>query len=135
VFIDGIPQLEKPHTLKKPAAFQHVPKVPDFTKEAHDAITYDGLPPLTSSFTTSDTVVFRNVKSVYSRSGDAVAASFLAQGENDYGVVIVRNGKTVCTGKESICLTSSVLDDAEITYVDLKGGQCHLSIEYRCLLS
>ncbi|KAF5370700.1 hypothetical protein D9758_002026 [Tetrapyrgos nigripes] len=128
VFIDGIPQIEKPHIHKKSAAFQHVPKVPDFTKEAQDAITYDGLPPLTSSSTTPNTVVFTNVKSVYTRSAGAVEASFFVQDESAYGVVVVRNGKIICTGTESACLTNSVLDDPEVIYVDLKGGSLSPSL-------
>ncbi|KAK7472814.1 hypothetical protein VKT23_000921 [Stygiomarasmius scandens] len=128
VFIDGIPQLETPHTLNKPAAFQHVPKVPNFDKEAQDAVTYDGLPPLIPASTTSDTVVFTNVKSIYSRSGDVVKTTFNTQDSATYGTVVVRNGRLVCSGVESTCATSSVLGDPEVSYVDLEGGSLSPSL-------
>ncbi|THU95633.1 carbohydrate esterase family 9 protein [Dendrothele bispora CBS 962.96] len=128
VFIDGIPQLETPHASTKPPAFQHVPSVPNFDKEAEDAVTYDGLPPLRPSSTFSETVVFTNVKSVYSRSGDVVEAVYTAQDAITYGTVVVRNGRLICTGTETTCLSSSILDDPEVSYVDLEGGSLSPSL-------
>ncbi|KAJ8496327.1 hypothetical protein ONZ45_g12505 [Pleurotus djamor] len=40
VFIDGIPQLDNPFNVQKPASFQHSPKVPNFDDEAEAAIHY-----------------------------------------------------------------------------------------------
>ncbi|KAF8962217.1 hypothetical protein BDZ97DRAFT_1920686 [Flammula alnicola] len=41
-----LPRSRNPIPVKKPTAFQRVPKTPDFSKEAEDALKYDGLPPL-----------------------------------------------------------------------------------------
>jgi len=69
VFIDGIAQLEKPFVNKKPASLQHVPKTPDFSKDARDAVKYDGLPPLELHKSASDIIIFTNVSSVFLRQG------------------------------------------------------------------
>jgi hypothetical protein len=120
VFIDGISQLQSPHTLQKPSAFQSVPKVPDFTKEARDAVKYDGLPPLVVKNVSSDLVFFTNVKSVYGRVAHGVKELFLADESESIGVVLVRSGSIVCSGMFESCASFADLSDAQM--VDLHGG-------------
>ena len=60
VWIDGIPQLTNPRTLTKSTAFQHLPNVPNFDKEAKETLKHDGLPPLEPKSSLKDTVIFAN---------------------------------------------------------------------------
>ncbi|KZT72052.1 carbohydrate esterase family 9 protein [Daedalea quercina L-15889] len=119
VFIDGIPQLKSPHVVNKPASFQRTPKVPNFDKEAADAVKYEGLPPLIPSKTTSSPVVFMDVKSVFVRADNRVREVYSAQ-DAELGAVIVQNGTITCMGTYSTCVTPGLLADAEI--VNVKGG-------------
>ncbi|OBZ68134.1 hypothetical protein A0H81_11870 [Grifola frondosa] len=119
VFIDGIPQLEHPYIVPKPAAFQVKPQVPNFDKEAADAVKYEGLPPLAPKKAQSKTVLFTNVKSAYSRVRGGVQEAFMAQ-EEDTGVVLVEDGSVKCTGTQKSCLTSALAEDTEV--VDVRGG-------------
>ena len=121
MFIDGIAQLTSPYVIKKSRAFQASPAVPDFDKEAGDAVKYDGLPPLTPSKAPSDTVVFTNVKSVFTRSSDKVQSTFTAQASEALGVVVVRRGKIECAGSYTSCVESFVGMESP-TFVDLDGG-------------
>ncbi|KZV62706.1 carbohydrate esterase family 9 protein, partial [Peniophora sp. CONT] len=116
VFIDGVAQLSKPHTISKPDSFQEVPQTPNFDKEASKARTHDGLPPLAPNSTSSGTVVFANVKSVFLPD---VKGKLVAQESEGAGSVVVRAGKVLCTF--SAC-SQSLLEDASAKIVDLKGG-------------
>jgi hypothetical protein len=120
VFIDGIPQLEDPHGLVKPEEYQSYPKVPNFDKEAKEAVKFEGLPPLTPAKHPKD-AIFINVKSFYARhhsSGEVILRK-VADGVN--GVVVVRDGKVACAGSDAQCGVMRVeMADAHI--VDLKGG-------------
>ncbi|EPS99813.1 hypothetical protein FOMPIDRAFT_1060582 [Fomitopsis schrenkii] len=118
VFIDGIPQLESPHSVEKPASFQRTPKVPNFDQEAADVVKYDGLPPLTPRQSTSN-VIFTDVKSVFTRAGDTVRELFNAA-DSETGAVIVENGTVTCWGTYTSCVTPSLLANAEV--VNVKGG-------------
>ncbi|KIP04854.1 hypothetical protein PHLGIDRAFT_129239 [Phlebiopsis gigantea 11061_1 CR5-6] len=120
VFIDGIPQLENPVITRKPNAFQRTPEVPNYDREAQAAVEYEGLPPLEPNQATSGTVLFTNVRSVFTRDGFEVSETFSAQDHEDLGVVVVRNGTIVCSGHNAACLTSSLVDEAQV--VDLVGG-------------
>jgi hypothetical protein len=122
VFIDGIPQLESPHVIHKPTSFQKSPKVPIFDKEASEAVKYEGLPPLRPRKSTTETTIFTNVKSTYIISTGAVHEAFSALNETAFGVVVTRNGSIVCSGTQQTCLTSTALDDTDVTIVDLEGG-------------
>lgn len=118
VFIDGIPQLEHPYSVKKPASFQRTPKVPNFDQEAADAVKYDGLPPLTPRKSTA-TVIFTDVQNVFTRAGGTVRALFTAS-DAETGVVVVENGTMTCWGAYTSCVTPSLLAGAEV--VNVKGG-------------
>ena len=118
VFIDGIPQLHSAHVVNKPQSFQRSPRVPNFDKEAADAVKYEGLPPLYPRKATSD-VLFTNVKAVYIPASGDIQQVFHAQ-HDSLGVVFVRNGVVVCSGLRSSCLTSAISADAEV--IDLRGG-------------
>ena len=122
VFIDGIPQLRSPHVIHKPVSFQKPPKVPVFDEEASEAVKYEGLPPLHPRKSTTETTIFTNVKALYTSTPEAVRESFSARDESEFGVVVTRNGSMVCSGAQQICLTSTDLDNPDITIVDLEGG-------------
>jgi len=119
VFIDGIPQLTQSYVTRKPNIFQQTPDVPNYDKEAKTAIEYEGLPPLAPKQAKSDLVLFTNVRSTFARLDNDVQETFTAQG-GGLGVVVVRNGKIVCSGSRQSCVTTSLESEAEI--LDLKGG-------------
>ncbi|CCM03596.1 uncharacterized protein FIBRA_05734 [Fibroporia radiculosa] len=118
VFIDGIPQLENPYVIGKPSSFQQKPRVPNFDKEAADAIKYEGLPPLEPKKADSDVVLFTNVKNVFRREGGEVREASI--GQDEHGVVVVENGSITCSGKYAACITPSLLADAQV--IDTRGG-------------
>lgn len=119
VFIDGIAQLKTPHVSKKPSASQSVPKTPDFTKEAKEALKYDGLPPLDTKNFEGDTIIFTNVNSVFLRDiGNTSIREAFSSSQTGAGVVVVQNAKITCVGSMVHC--TSVRNDAKI--VNLEGG-------------
>ncbi|KAF8630679.1 hypothetical protein AX15_002823 [Amanita polypyramis BW_CC] len=119
VFIDGIPQLSTQRT-HKPEKFQKLPEVPNFDKEAQDALDYDGLPPLYPK-KVSKTVVFTNITSIYNTSqAVGVERLLLADHNGPLAVVISPSGKFRCIGSYELCLISDLLDEASI--IDLHGG-------------
>ncbi|KAG7444373.1 carbohydrate esterase family 9 protein [Guyanagaster necrorhizus] len=120
VYIDGIAQIEEPYSNPKPSQLQSVPKTPNFDKETAETLKHDGLPPLETKQTTSETVVFVNVSDVYIRDHHRVKHTFSAQNSNEAGVLVVEAGKTICSGVEATCLAESSYDDAVV--VDLAGG-------------
>lgn len=120
MFIDGIPQLENPHGLVKPEQYQSYPKVPNFDKEAKEAVKHEGLPPLKPAKSSKDAIFIR-VKSLCTRhhnSGEVVSKK-VANGAN--GVVIVQNGKVVCASSDAQCGVMRA-GMAGVPIVDLKGG-------------
>ena len=120
MFIDGIAQITTPYVNPKPAVFQGVPTTPDFSKEAKDAVKYEGLPPLVPMRSNSDLVVFTNVSSVFMKHGDGIREAFSASEATVSGNVIVEKGEIVCMGDASTC--SVTMYDSNIQRVDLKGG-------------
>jgi hypothetical protein len=115
VFIDGIPQLEAPVIVHKPEAFQHAPDVPNFDREAQEALEYEGLPPLTPNATDAGTVVFVNVKSITLPSADGPQEVF-ATVDAQLGTAVVVRGALACYG---VCVAA---DTVGARVVDLRGG-------------
>lgn len=119
VFIDGIPQLESPHIVEKPPSFQGKPRVPKFDEEAKDAVKYEGLPPLQPKRTASNTVVFTNLETIFSRSGSTIHELYSATGGKQ-GMVVVEHGMIICQGSGELCMTTENLANANI--IDTRGG-------------
>ncbi|KAJ7089245.1 carbohydrate esterase family 9 protein [Mycena belliarum] len=120
VFIDGIAQIKKPYTSKKPKSAQRVPSTPNFDKEMADAIKYEGLPPLEPETAKADVVVFWNVGSIFMKNTATrkVSEVFTLAAAN--GVVVVEKGRIVCSGAEAACPTALSRPDA--LHLDLEGG-------------
>ncbi|KAF7330339.1 Carbohydrate esterase family 9 protein [Mycena venus] len=114
VFIDGIPQLVKPHISKKPASQQRAPSTPDFEKEIKATIQHEGLPPLEPATRISGPVLFRNVSSLWSQSESGEVRMAQADGN-----VLVKDGAIVWSGSDAEL--SLTLVEGAIT-VDLQGG-------------
>ncbi|KAF9014304.1 hypothetical protein BDQ17DRAFT_1386733 [Cyathus striatus] len=125
VFIDGIPQLANPKPLSKPKNFQQLPKVPNFDKEAREAVEWEGVPPLQGRKAKSF-VRFVNVSSVWGRDERGEVEALLGgDGDNNLsktgGVVLVRNGKIECISSPLSSCAPNV-DAGDIEEVDLEGG-------------
>ncbi|KAL1408794.1 hypothetical protein Q8F55_005608 [Vanrija albida] len=107
-YIDGIPQIIKPHVVHKPAAAQEISKEGNYDKEAAEAVESRGDPDLRPK-KRSSRVVF-----------DGVADLFVSlEGVRTAGApsrVVVDDGEITCVGAEC------VVDQGEFTTVDLKGG-------------
>ncbi|KAH9048372.1 carbohydrate esterase family 9 protein [Lactarius hengduanensis] len=121
VFIDGIPQLDAPHVVSKPDKFQDLPKVPNFDREAEEAVTFEGLPPLLPKRASTDFVLFTGVRSVILPDRDYLAELFSAQ-EDEAGVVAVQNGDIICYGTATTCSLDNLADGERVRVVDLQGG-------------
>lgn len=98
--------------MSKPQEFQQTPQVPNFDKEAKEAVEYEGLPPLFPRKHTGSDVLFINVNNIFTSSGGNVHSRAL----DERGSVLVSDGRVVCSGD---CLTSRTTETA---IVDLKGG-------------
>ncbi|CCM03593.1 uncharacterized protein FIBRA_05730 [Fibroporia radiculosa] len=123
VIIDGIPQISVPHTVKKPASYQHAPKTPNFDKEAVETLRHSGLPPLKAAQSTSDIVVFTNVTHVWVKDAAQGVVDLFAMSNNDNlqgTVVVAENGRIVCSGSSVLC--ASYVTHPEAEAIDLKGG-------------
>jgi hypothetical protein len=130
VYIDGIAQLELPYVVEKHNSLQSVPKVPNFGREAAQAIRYDGLPPLLPDESHVGDVLFKNVKGLFlpEHDGDRILDVFATQ-NIDSGVVLARNGSIACFGTESSCsLTLSDGDSHQVRIIDLQGGSISPSL-------
>jgi len=125
VYIDGIPQLESPFNVEKPGRFQEAPQVPNFDKEAEDAIKYEGLPPLlTEKNRLMEDVLFTNVANVYTPVGSKISHSRLFRAVVDGEVfppsVLVQKGRITCMGR---CTQEKVMARTKnVTTIDLEGG-------------
>ncbi|EEB95208.1 hypothetical protein MPER_05859, partial [Moniliophthora perniciosa FA553] len=109
-------------TVTKPNSFQDSPKS-RLRRRSRKAIQYDGILPLAPSKSSTEIVVFTNVKTVFTRSSNGnVKVLYETQGEKPLGTVVATGGKVVCTGFHETCMKGSVRDDVDITFVDLQGG-------------
>ncbi|GJE95448.1 carbohydrate esterase family 9 protein [Phanerochaete sordida] len=116
VFIDGIPQIAEAYVTRKPEAFQRTPEVPNFDDEAKAAVEYEGLPPLEPKKSDAETVVFTNVKSVFTRSGSDVNEVYMAATTEDLRTVVVTNGKITAINEDALHFP------ANAHVVNLRGG-------------
>jgi hypothetical protein len=121
VFIDGIPQLDAPHVVPKSEAFQGLPKVPNFDREAEEAVVFEGLPPLLPERASTDVILFTNVNSVILPQRGKIAEVYSAPGDQ-VGVVVVRNGDIACYGAEVTCTLDDLTEGERVRVVDLQGG-------------
>lgn len=121
VFIDGIPQLDIPHVVSKPETFQDLPRVPNFDREAEEAVMFEGLPPLLPERAATDVILFTNVNSVILPIRDDLAEAYSALGD-ETGVVVVRNGGITCYGSEAACPLDNLIGGEQVRVVDLQGG-------------
>ncbi|TFK75384.1 carbohydrate esterase family 9 protein [Pluteus cervinus] len=121
VFIDGIPQLAA-YVIRKPANYQLLPKVPNFDEQTNLTLQYEGLPPLDPGEVLDEFVVFKNIKSIYTRSLGTVESVYTAQDGNNEGVLVTRNGAVLCAGVSTDCLGFVQLDGPRVKVVDVKGG-------------
>ena len=117
VYIDGIPQIEKPVILEKPGSAQYPPIVPSFEAETEATLAHTGLPPIDVDQSTSDTIIFRNVSSVWIRYGWDIRKVFGRTSGSDEGTVVVRNGSLDCYNECDLTLYGG-----HIMEVDLAGG-------------
>ena len=104
----------------KPASFQIVPKTPEFSQEAKNALEYEGLPPLAPRLSKFDLVIFTNVSNVFVKQGGGIREAFSISEESVSGNVVVEKGEIVCMGVASTC--SITKDDSNFQHVDLEGG-------------
>ncbi|KAJ7240322.1 carbohydrate esterase family 9 protein [Mycena haematopus] len=128
VWIDGKLQIPLPPRSDRNGAINvgvgkegeqwaHFPSVPNWEKERKQAIEWEGLPPLTTK-KQSGTVVFLNVRNIWSKSADGKIQQVHRSGA-DLANIAVRSGRIICVGDNVMC-PMDALDVAE--YVDLDGG-------------
>ncbi|KAJ7510407.1 hypothetical protein B0H11DRAFT_1187413 [Mycena galericulata] len=115
VFIDGVPQPTDPHVVEKPDTFQRTPPVPNFDKEAQEAVEYDSLPPLEPTSVTTRPVVFVNVRTVFAPAASGVEELYSSADDGALGTVIAQDGRITCIGMCSV-------DVADATVIDLQAG-------------
>lgn len=120
MFIDGIPQLESPHVIRKPAEFQVAPKVPNWDQERKQAIKHEGLQPLMSSKHLKN-AVFINVQTIYQKDSSGLGIQSQNVVDEGAGVVVVVNGTIICQGQTPKCAHfHEQLPSLE--QIDLEGG-------------
>jgi Amidohydrolase family len=129
VWIDGILQIPVPLKTgekggnvivgkgKDGQEWREIPSVPNWDKERKKAVEWDGLPPLEGE-KESSTVVFKNVREVWTRGSHGVVESFY-KGSDELGVVLVKSGKIICAGTAATCVPTATPSGA---LVDLHGG-------------
>ena len=116
VFIDGIPQLDKPVITHKSLAKQKAPKTPNFDEETEKTIEHEGLPPLEPTRETK-LVRFVNVGSVWTPGPRRGVSADDVEGPQLNIEVVVREGRIVCQGE---CAS---FHSKEEVVVDLQGGE------------
>lgn len=123
VIIDGIVQLQDPYVTPKPAQAQRAPATPNFDKEAQLAVEYDGLPPLAPHPVQAEFVLFTNVSRVHMRGDEcSVHQAYSMSQAGELGVVLVKNGKVVCIGLQSICGEKARNLKGHVNTINLEGG-------------
>lgn len=131
VYIDGIAQITIPYTSPKPPTFQQLPPIPNFDKEAADAVKYEGLPPLEGKKIADKEIAFLNVHSMHIRDrehGGVMTIFDNSESEKGTGgnwTVVTRNGDVTCVQSAvepglSSCLPN--FSNAGTEIIDLKGG-------------
>jgi hypothetical protein len=103
---------------------QRAPKVPNFDKEAEQAVKYEGLQPIGSNKLLRS-VAFVNVNSVYRRfangtDGQSIIAQHFANGT---GAVVVVDGHIICVDKIDRCIEGFFSTNHNgVDLIDLNGG-------------
>ncbi|KAF8163787.1 hypothetical protein B0H34DRAFT_614504, partial [Crassisporium funariophilum] len=120
VYIDGIPQLDDPQTLIKPANFQVLPESPNWDREAKEAVEWEGLPPLNSrkSIGKDGPVRLVGVKEVLQRTSQGIVEPLFEDKNGKGRAVLVRDGEIVCV-EDGV---TGCTEFGEVTIIDLKGG-------------
>jgi imidazolonepropionase-like amidohydrolase len=104
---------------KEAPEWREAPKVPDFNRERHEALKWEGLPPLEVD-RVSETVVFANVSAVLNRGAEGIEYMFRSSAADlTGGDVIVHNGKIICAGLSNAC---NPLVPNRARLVDMEGG-------------
>ncbi|WVQ81918.1 hypothetical protein IAT38_004045 [Cryptococcus sp. DSM 104549] len=111
-YIDGIPQIIKPHVVEKPAEAQEIFPEGHWEKEAAEAIESRGDPDLRPKRSVKN-VVFQDVAAFY-LAGEKYDLSTFEEGKR--ANVVVSDGEITCVGR------CAVDQDLEFEIVDLKGG-------------
>ncbi|KAF9006581.1 carbohydrate esterase family 9 protein [Cyathus striatus] len=126
VWIDGIVQIPIPSKTDTPnnvvvgkgkdgEEWKEIPKTPNWDKERNETLKWDGLPPLQGR-RKQDAVAFINVQKVWLRSDGGEITEAASFTNDDFGTVIIENGKITCM--ESTCITRGSSGNV----IDLKGG-------------
>ncbi|KAL7420676.1 hypothetical protein Q5752_004627 [Cryptotrichosporon argae] len=108
-YIDGIPQIIKPHVVDKPAAAQEISPAGEYDDEAAEAVAARGDPYLWPKKTTKS-VIFQGVDNLFLGTVNTLDAK--------NSTVVVTNGEISCVGDCALVLA----DVADYDLVDLKGG-------------
>ncbi|OWZ77540.1 amidohydrolase [Cryptococcus neoformans Bt85] len=111
-YIDGIPQILKPHVVEKPAEAQKIFPEGKWDDEIAEAIITRGDPDRRPKKSASN-ILFQGVTSFYLGT-DKFDLSVFEQGKK--GDVVVKGGEIICVGK---CI---VEEDLDFEVIDLKGG-------------
>jgi hypothetical protein len=138
VFIDGIPQLDHPHVVRKPDQLQRTPASPDWDCEAKEAIKWEGLPPLQGRkrvLRRGQAIRFERVSSAWIKDEDGEIKNAFDEDNEDNvepyadGVVVIRDEKVDCIGRErDSCKNANTATMSEDLVVDLKGGSLTLGL-------
>ncbi|KAI5891592.1 composite domain of metallo-dependent hydrolase [Schizophyllum commune H4-8] len=129
VFVDGIPQLKDPHVSPKaPERATGPPSTPDFTREAEQAVKYEGLPPLepVKRLRPGHKVVFTNVKGMVTEGDMKTTMKSAAPGETAgrevLFSVVAEAGEVLYVGACREYVSGNSMDAEEVEVVDLAGG-------------
>ncbi|EGN99897.1 hypothetical protein SERLA73DRAFT_72673 [Serpula lacrymans var. lacrymans S7.3] len=123
VYADGIPQIESPYTAIKPASLQNAPVAPNFDTEAFDTLKHTGLPPLEAKKAKpGETVVFTNISNIFVKAGSIIQQVYSPSKNIVPAIAIVKNGKVVCQGSETVCSKDLPSLRSKARWVDLEGG-------------
>ncbi|KAF8632752.1 hypothetical protein AX15_001695 [Amanita polypyramis BW_CC] len=133
VFIDGIPQLDGLHVIRKPNKLQQTPAVPNRECEAKQAVKWEGLPPLQGHkriLRQHEAVRFERVRSAWVGDGDRGIVNVFDDDQNtmrtageEDKVVVIRDGKIDCVGQgRDSCKSVDMAKASEELVIDLNGG-------------
>lgn len=116
VYIDGIAQFTTPKVVTKPKAFQVVPAVPNFDKEAKAAVESEGLPPLTPS-SHAGVVTFTNFTQIWAQDGSGLLTP---RSMTAGAMAVVKSGKIICSGSKELCGSHLTVEESPV--INLQGG-------------